>query len=218
MHMSEREIKVTDWTPRITTILNRLIYALAKHWLLITNTVIGLYTAVPILAPVLMAAGYTAAARLIYLLCSPLCHQLPERSFFLFGLQATYTLGELERLTEASVPLRYIGSPALGYKLAVCQRDIAIYLAALLAGLAFALLRRQLRPLSVKAFILLCVPIALDGLGQLLALWESVWWSRVVSGTLFGVACVWLAYPHIEAGMNDVLRVTEQELKDKIKS
>ncbi len=110
------------------------------------------------------------------------------------------------------MPLRYIGSPVLGYKTAVCQRDVAIYLAVLLAGLAFIPLRRRLRPLAIKAFALLCIPITVDGLGQLLAVWESTWWSRVVSGALFGIACVWLAYPYIEAGMSDVLGITEQEL------
>lgn len=217
-HMGERTSKALDSAARISIHLNRIVYAVAKHWLFIVNTVIGAHAALPALAPVLMAAGRTSAARLIYTLFQPLCHQLPERSFFLFGPQLTYTLQELERLVGSSVPLRYIGSPALGYKVAICQRDVAIFLAALLAGLTFALLRNRLRPLSIRAFVLLCVPIAFDGLGQLMALWESPWWSRVVSGALFGVACVWLAYPYIESGMNDVLRVAEQGLGVKTKS
>ena len=103
------------------------------------------------------------------------------------------------------MPLRYVGSPALGYKVAVCERDTAVYLALLLAGMAFALLRRRLRPLPIRIFALLCLPIVADGLGQLIGLWVSSWWSRVASGTLFGIACVWLAYPYIEAGMKEVL-------------
>lgn len=211
--VGETAVKTADWTPRITAILNRIVYAVAKHWLLTINAAMGLYAALPAMPPVLMAAGHTSVARLIYALFVPLCHQLPERSFFLFGPQATYTLDELERLIGSNVPLRYIGSPALGYKMAVCQRDIVVYVTALLAGLAFALFRRRLRPLSVRAFVLFCIPMAIDGLGQLLALWDSTWWSRVVSGALFGVACVWLAYPYIETGMNDVLSVVEKELE-----
>ena len=53
--------------------------------------------------------------------------------------------------------------------------------------------------------------MVIDGSGQLFALWESTWWSRVLSGSLFGVACVWLAYPYIEAGMSDVLRTLLSE-------
>jgi uncharacterized membrane protein len=209
-HTSERTITATDRTIRITAIVDGVVRGVAKHWLAIANAVLSLYAGLPALAPVLMATGHTSAARLIYTLFLPLCHQLPERSFFLLGPQPTYTLTELEGLVGSNVPLRYTGSPGLGYKMAVCQRDFATFLAALVAGLAFTLLRRRLRPLSIKAFVLLCIPIALDGFGQLLALWESTSWSRVLSGAIFGVACVWLAYPYIESGMTDVLGVAEQ--------
>ncbi len=87
-----------------------------------------------------------------------------------------------------------------------------MFMAMLIAGLAFGLLRSRIRPLSIKAFLLLCLPMAVDGFGQLFTLWESAPWSRVPTGALFGLACVWLAYPYIEAGMKDVLRVTEPEL------
>jgi uncharacterized membrane protein len=156
-----------------------------------------------------MATGHTEAATLVYTLFSPLCHQLPERSFFLFGPQLTYTLQELEDLTGGSVPLRYIGSPTVGYKMAICQRDVAIHVSIWLSGLLFALVRRRLRPMSLLTFAVLCVPMFLDGLGQLLGLWQSPWWTRVLTGVLFGTACVWLSYPYIEAGMRDVRSITE---------
>jgi len=209
--MSESSNKAPHSAARITSLLNRLVYLVAKHWLLLANAVMTLHAALPALAPVLMATGYTSAARLIYSLFRPLCHQLPERSFFLFGPQFSYTLEELERLVGPDVPLRYVGSRTIGYTMAVCQRDMATYVAILLAGLAFVLVRRRLKPLPIKAFLLFCVPMVVDGSGQLFALWESTWWSRVLSGSLFGVACVWLAYPYIEAGMSDVLRTLASE-------
>jgi uncharacterized membrane protein len=201
---------VSAWVVRISAILNRLVHALARHWLLAANAVVAAGVALPMLAPALMTAGYDSAARAIYTLFAPFCHQLPERSFFLFGPQLTYTLQELEQLTGPDVPLRYIGDPALGFKMALCQRDMALYLAMLVFGLAFALVRGRLRPLPLKLFVLLSVPIALDGFGQLLALWESTWLSRVLSGALFGIGCVWLVYPYVESGMRDVLRVMQQ--------
>jgi uncharacterized membrane protein len=173
------------------------------------NAVIGLWVALPALAPLLMETGHPRVAQLIYTLFSPLCHQLPERSFFLFGPRLAYTLVNLERLLGTEVPLRYNGSPALGYKIAVCERDNAVYVAALLAGVLFALVRRRLRPLSIRSFLLLCVPMTVDGLGQLFGFWDSTWWSRVLTGGLFGAACVWLAYPYIERGMNEVLEVMQ---------
>jgi len=196
----------------LSVALNRIVHAVAKHWLLLTNTVIALLVILPALPPLLAVTAHPSAARVIYALFSPLCHQLPERSFFIFGPQLTYTLEELGLHLGSDVPLRYVGDSALGYKIAICQRDIAMFTAMLMAGMAFGLLRNQTRPLSIKAFLLLCLPMAVDGFGQLFALWESTPWSRVPTAALFGVACVWLAYPYIESGMKDVLRVTEQEL------
>jgi uncharacterized membrane protein len=191
---------------RLAALLNRLVYFVAKHWLLMVNAVMGLQATLPAVPPILMVTGHTSAARLLYTLFQPLCHQLPERSFFLFGPQLSYNLADLERLVGPDVPLRYIGDPAVGYKMAVCQRDVATFAAMFLAGLAFAWLRRRLKPLPIRGFVLFAIPMAVDGFGQLFGLWESTWWSRVVSGVLFGVACIWLAFPYVESGMNDVRR------------
>lgn len=196
---------------RITAILNRFVHAIAKHWLLASNAVIAASVALPVLAPALMAAGYQRAGQAMYTLFRPFCHQLPERSFFLFGPQLAYSLQELEQLVGPDVPLRFVGNPQLGFKMALCQRDMALYLAMLIFGLVFGAVRERLRPLSLKTFALLSLPIALDGLGQLLTLWESTWWSRVSSGALFGLACVWLVYPYVESGMRDVLRVMQHD-------
>ncbi len=210
-HMPETTAKaVGDRVARLSAIIIRTVAAVAKHWLFLITVVFAIEAMLPILAPVLMATSHVTAAQLIYTLYAPFCHQLPERSFFLFGPQSTYTLHELEVLVGSDVPLRYIGNPAIGFKVAACQRDTAIYLALWAASLAFIPLRRRLRPLPIKFFILLCVPMAVDGLGQLLMLWKSTSFSRVVSGTLFGIACVWLSYPYIEAGMQDVLRTLGQ--------
>lgn len=187
-----------------------MVHAMAAHWLLLANIALGIQALLPVAAPVLMASGQPRLGQLLYTVYSPLCHQLPERSFFLFGPQVSYTLRELEHLLGSDVPLRYIGDPTIGYKMTVCQRDLATYAAMWLASLVFVPLRQRVRPLPLKAFALLCLPVAVDGLGQLFGLWDSTPWRRVLSGALFGAACIWLAYPHMEAGMKDVLRVTEK--------
>ena len=193
-----------DWTPRLTSVLNRLIRALAQHWLLMFNTAIAAYALLPVVSPVLMATGHPGLGRLIHTLYGLTCHQLPERSFFLFGPRLAYTLQQLQRLVGPEVPVRYLGDAIIGYKVVVCERDIATYLAFLSAGLVFALVRRRLQPLPVRGFLLFCLPMAVDGLGQLVGMWESTWWSRVATGALFGIACVWLAYPYIESAMREV--------------
>ena len=71
-------------------ILNRIFYTLARRWLLFMNLAVAVYVGLPMLAPVLLNAGLTGPATLLYRAYSPMCHQLASRSFFLFGEQIAY--------------------------------------------------------------------------------------------------------------------------------
>jgi len=205
---------VDRWTDRITYWMSRLLLWVSAHWLALANAAFGLLFALPILAPVLYHWGYEGPAAFIYAAFRPLCHQLPERSFFLFGPHLTYSYSELAILLgEGSVPQRWIGSPAIGFKMAVCQRDIAVYGSMVLAGIAFNWLRPRLRPLSVRGFVLLIAPMAVDGGGQLIGLWTSTWVTRVITGALFGFACIALTYPYLDEGMREVRAETSAALE-----
>lgn len=188
---------------------DRIVLAIARHWLALFNAAIFLYVAVPFLAPMLMHMGLTGAGRLIYLIYSPTCHQLPDRSYFLFGKQIVYTLEELEA-AQVMPGLgilerrKYIGDEVMGWKVALCQRDVAIYGALVLGGLLFGALRRKVDKLPVKLYLVFLLPIAIDGLTQLFGLRTSTWWLRTLTGSLFGLATAWLAYPYIEESMNDI--------------
>jgi len=194
----------------LTRLATRFMRWFSAHWLALANLATFLYVGVPTLAPILMKMNRPRAGRLLYTLFSPLCHQLPERSFFLFGPRAAYSYGELARFLQGDVPRRYLGDETLGYKIAICQRDVAIYAAMFAAGLAFSALRKRLKPLPLKAFLALLLPLAVDGTGQLLGLWVSSPLSRVITGGLFGIALVWLAYPHLERGMAEVHQAAEE--------
>ena len=207
-HSEVMDLRVRQLTYGLTL----FIHWVSAHWLFLVNLALGLYSLAPFSAPVLMVTGHTRAGELIYLAASPFCHQLPERSFFLFGPQWVYSYEQLSQRLGGPVPLRYNGAPDIGFKVAVCQRDVAIYLTMFIAGIAFVWLRHSLRPLTIKKFIALCVPMAIDGLGQLLGLWTSTWWSRVLTGGLFGLACVWLVYPYLERGMSEVRQETSTTL------
>ena len=50
------------------------------------------------------------------------------------------------------------------------------------------------------------LPMAIDGFTQLFGLRESDWVLRTITGVLFGLRLVWLAYPYVEEAMDDVLR------------
>jgi uncharacterized membrane protein len=175
---------------------------------------IAIYGGLPVLAPTLMALGYTWPAKVIYIVYEPLCHQLPQRSFFLFGPQLAYSLETLqellgpETLADNSLARTFIGNAALGYKMAYCQRDTAMYSSMLLAGMVFGLVRHRLRlkPLPFAFYLVLLAPWAVDGLLQFLGFYESTWQLRTITGSLFGMATVWFAYPYLEAGTAELLR------------
>jgi uncharacterized membrane protein len=101
----------------------------------------------------------------------------------------------------------FIGNPEIGYKVALCERDVAIYGSVFLAGLIFSLLRRRgkVRAPSLKLYAIFLIPIAVDGLTQLFGWRESNWWLRTATGAIFGIASVWLAYPYVEDAMRDVI-------------
>jgi uncharacterized membrane protein len=107
---------------------------LSKHWLAVFNGFFFIYIGLPFLAPILLANGYTGAANNIYSLYRLTCHQLPSRAYFIAGEQV-----------------------------AICHRDVSIYLTLLLGGLLFSLVRYRPRPLRLRWYVFFMVPIALDG-------------------------------------------------------
>jgi len=145
------------------------------------------------------------------------------QSFFLFGPSGVYSTIELE--AKGAVPaglnivqremLRYVGNPEIGFKVAFCERDVAIYGTILLAGLLFGAVRaayqrrgKRLPKLPLWAYGLMALPMVIDGTTQLFGLRESAWWLRLLTGALFGAATVWLAYPYVQEAMEDVIRTT----------
>jgi uncharacterized membrane protein len=144
-----------------------------------------------------MSIGRDDLASWIYRLYASACHQWSFRSYFLFGPRPTYSFDELNVLVPGAA-YSFLGSPDLGYKVAFCERDVAIYTGALLAGLLFVAARSKLRPLRFSWFMALIIPMALDGFTQLVGLRESSAELRTLTGLLFGVAGVWLVFPRLE--------------------
>lgn len=172
--------KATGLARDLVIAADQAIYVLSRHWLLVANVVAAIYAGLPVLSPWLRSRGLEFAGQLIFAAYRVACHQRPERSFFVFGHQMAY-----------------------------CQRDTATYTTVLLAGIAYAFLRPRVKPLSLWGAALMLLPLAVDGTGQLFGLWVSTWWSRAVTGTLFGVALVWLVYPRIDEGLAEVRREIE---------
>ena len=213
---------------------NRFALVFSRHWIFAFNIFLGLYIGLPMLAPVLMYLGLETPAKIIYTIYGGLCHQLGYRSWFLFGEQAAYPRDIFQSLTGINpddlwAARGFLGTIEMGYKMALCQRDIAIYGAIILFGLVYSLppVRARLKPLPWWAWVLIgIVPIGLDGLSQLLtqAPWhslpllnqlpsrESTPFLRTLTGALFGIANAWLAYPYVEESMRDAYQQLTQKL------
>ncbi len=111
-----------------------------------------------VLAPVLRSRS-SGAAPFLYAAFSPICHQIPGRSFFLCG-----------------------------FPLAVCGRCFGIYLGFLAGALLYPFVRgfRRLALPSARLFALVSLPAGLDVLLGLAGLWQSPIGLRFATGVVWG--------------------------------
>lgn len=110
-------------------------------------------------APLALSRGYVSLAQVIYKAFSPLCHQIPERSFHLEG-----------------------------HAWAVCSRCTGIY-AGVAAGIILYPLLRSLKRTDTPArmwLLLSAVPIVIDWSLGFLGIWDNNHLSRVLTGGLLG--------------------------------
>ena len=213
----------------------------SKHYLAIFNIMVFIYVGIPFLAPALMKVGADAPAGVIYRVYGFVCHQFAFRSWFLFGDQIVYPreAAGINNLTSYEVATgldsndllsarEFIGSPQLGYKVALCERDVAIYGGILTFGIIFALTKRRLKSIHWLIWLLFGIlPIALDGFSQLLSqpplsfipYRESTPLLRTITGFLFGFLTAWFGYPYVEESMSENRRFLEEKyLKAENKS
>jgi len=145
-------------------IVNILFY---RHWIVPTSIILGIYVGLPFLAPVFMHAGWNDAARVIYFIYSWLCHQLPERSFFLFGSRFTYSLAEVQNAWQNTIRpeilRQFIGNPVMGWKVAWSDRMVSMFTSLWLFGLLWWPVRHKLKPLPWWGLGLFLIPMAVDG-------------------------------------------------------
>jgi uncharacterized membrane protein len=215
---------------------DKLSYWISKHYLAIFNLFLILYIGIPFLAPVFKKAGWNTPAEVIYKIYRPLCHQWAFRSFFIFGEQVYYphsaakipsvfTFEQVSGISDQNDPSRlqarlFEGNSTLGYKIALCERDVAIWGAMALFGVVYSLSGRKLPKIHWLIWVVLGLgPIGLDGFSQLfsqipnayiqsiLPYRESTPLLRVLTGFLFGITTAWFMFPLIEESMADTRRL-----------
>lgn len=244
---------VTGWRRDVVIWLDKRVLGFARHWAATLGVLAAIYSGLPFVAPVAMHFNQTWIADAIYTVYAPLCHQFTFRSWFLFGEQSVYPrkLAGLSGLTfediastdptfkgmdvtTMSTPLilaakSFRGNPVVGWKVAFCERDVAIYAMIALFAFVYAGLRLFKVKVPYLPFWLYIaigiVPIGLDGFSQLFAnppfngfglsfypIRESTPFLRVLTGSLFGLANAWLVFPYIGDSMLETRAIVEAKL------
>lgn len=207
---------------------------ISKHWFEIFLTIYGIWVIIPWFAPVIMNLGWTSLGDTIYFIYSFFCHQLPQRSFFLFGEQSMYSLSQIQAVWQStSDPMilrQFVGNSTMGWKVAWSDRMISFYTSIWVFAVIFYWFRNKIKAISLWTALFLLLPIILDGgthmlsdfagigngfrdtnlwlvqltnnsfsqnfySGDLLGSFNS--WGRWITGTLAGLAIIWLALPNI---------------------
>ncbi len=114
-----------------------------------------------------MHVGWSLPGEIIQKIYSTQCHQLPDRSFFLFGPQITYPIQQIQaawqNTTDPAVLRQFIGNPQMGWKVAWSDRMVAMYTSTWFLGLAWWFFRKRVKPLPLWGLVLLWLPMAVDG-------------------------------------------------------
>jgi uncharacterized membrane protein len=155
---------------------DKLIYQvgvfLTEYWATIITVVLGLLVLTAIAIPFLSYFGLDSIAKPLFYSLHYVCAQVPSHSFYIFG-----------------------------HQLGLCERNFSIYTSMFLGSLVFALSKKRLPGIPWWVWVLMLLPIAVDGITQMFGLRESTWELRVITGTLFGLGNVWFALPLMQKSL-----------------
>jgi uncharacterized membrane protein len=138
-------------------------------WLVSAATVVALVSLI-VIAPLAAAGGYNGVAFAIYRAFGTLCHQIPERSYFIDG-----------------------------HKLAVCSRCTGIYAGFAFTLLLYPVVRslRNTATPPRSLLILAALPLGVDFSLTFLGIWENTHTSRLLTGLLLGSVAVFYVMPGV---------------------
>jgi uncharacterized membrane protein len=142
---------------------------LLDYWATIITIVLGLLVLVAVSIPFLFYLGLDTIARPLFFSLHYVCAQIPSHSFYI-----------------------------LGHQLGLCARNLSIYTSMFLGSLVFVLSKKRLAGIPWWMWLLMILPMAVDGITQMFGLRESTWELRVITGTLFGLGSVWFVLPYIQ--------------------
>ena len=190
-------IVVTGRTRSVVITIQKIILFVTRYWLLLAVLLAWIILALGFLAPIFMATGMPGAGQWVYDFLAPHNHQLPQRSYFLFGeaggLQ-TYSLDQLLDFGADPYNLQaFTGNAAIGYKTALNHRMIAIFAAIVVGGLSWGLAGGRPK-ISFVWLVVLALPLLVDGISHMISenggsgFRESNAWAVALTGGLFPTA------------------------------
>jgi uncharacterized membrane protein len=215
---------------------DKISYWFSRNYMWVILGVLFLYITLPFVAPIALKYDKSGIAKPIYSAYRLVCHELAFRSWFLFGDQPAYpreaahfkedewlTYEEVTGSTSANSAgeiwdaSRFTGEELngeIGYKVALCQRCLAIYGTLFLFGLIFVVTGRKIPQLPWYVWLLVgLVPIGLDGFSQLISQMLNLPWFdyrestpvlRTLTGSLFGLTTGWFGFPAIQETADEV--------------
>lgn len=128
------------------------------------------WLAIIILFPVLFGYGFNDHffVTLYYACFKPICHQLPERSYFING-----------------------------YQLPVCVRCFGIYIGLLAGALIYPIFKKinSTNAPKYKYLYFILIPVIFDGLAQLLNIYSSPHYLRLITGIWASAGLVFWVLP-----------------------
>lgn len=120
--------------------------------------------------PIAKASGFTGVSSPLYSFFSYMCHQMPDRSFYIDG-----------------------------EKFGVCSRCFGVYFGLFFGFVIYPLWRRidEIEPISRIWLFLSLVPIGIDWSLGVFGIWENTFTSRFLTGLVLGTACATFIVPAI---------------------
>ncbi len=149
---------------------------LVEYWAHMIMIVLGSLVFIALAIPFLSYFGLDNIAKPLFFALHYVCAQIPSHSFYIFG-----------------------------HQLGLCARNFSIYTSMFLGSLIFVLSKKRIPGIPWWIWVLMLLPIAWDGLTQMVGWRESTWELRVLTGTLFGLGNVWFALPMMHKSLQETL-------------
>jgi uncharacterized membrane protein len=149
---------------------------LVEYWAHIITMILGALVFIALSIPFLSYFGLDSIAKPLFFALHYVCAQIPSHSFYI-----------------------------LGHQVGLCERNLSIYTSMFLGSLIFVLSKKRVPGIPWWIWILMLLPIAADGLTQMVGLRESTWVLRVITGSLFGLGNVWFALPMMHKSLQETL-------------